>query len=143
MEQQTSSNSPVANNYDNSYNYGQYSTFLPNVSPSASSLDSGYCGPASVQSMHSSIDSPHNNLGYPSSPWTTDLTVGDLANWLTTNYLHNFELKIDICTFFPLESVCCKKQQKSPNQETGLGNRGHLKVMNDTKLVLNEHEWPF
>ena len=25
-------------------------TFLPNVSPSASSLDSGYCGPASVQS---------------------------------------------------------------------------------------------
>ena len=80
MEQQTSANSPVANNYDNSYNYGQYSTFLPNVSPSASSLDSGYCGPASVQSMHSSIDSPHNNLGYPSSPWTTDLTVGDLAN---------------------------------------------------------------
>ena len=80
MEQQTSANSPVANNYDNSYNYGQYSTFLPNVSPSASSLDSGYCGPPSVQSMHSSIDSPHNNLGYPSSPWTTDLTVGDLAN---------------------------------------------------------------
>ena len=32
-------------------------TFLPNVSPSASSLDSGYCGPASVQS---SVDSPHN-----------------------------------------------------------------------------------
>ena len=40
---------------------------MPNVSPSGSSLDSGYCGPASVQS---SIDSPHNNLGYPSSPWT-------------------------------------------------------------------------
>lgn len=37
------------------------------MSPSASSLDSGYCGPASVQS---SIDSPHNNLVYPSSPWT-------------------------------------------------------------------------
>ena len=32
-------------------------TFLPNVSPSASSLDSGYCGPASVQS---SVESPHN-----------------------------------------------------------------------------------
>ena len=29
--------------------------------------------------------------------------------------------------------------KKSPNQETGFGNRGHLKVMNDTKLVLNEH----
>ena len=36
-----------------------------------------------------------------------------------------------------LESFCCKK---SPNQEIGLrgfGNRGHLKVLNDTKLVLN------
>ena len=100
MEQQTSSNSPVANNYDNSYNYGQYSTFLPNVSPSASSLDSGYCGPASVQSMHSSIDSPHNNLGYPSSPWTTDLTVGDLANWLTTNYII-LNWKLTYVRFFP------------------------------------------
>ena len=77
MEQGASANSPAANSYDNnSYNYGgQYNTFLPNVSPSASSLDSGYCGPASVQSMQSSIDSPHNNLGYPSSPWTTDHTV--------------------------------------------------------------------
>ena len=36
-----------------------------------------------------------------------------------------------------LEPVCCKKRQKSPNQGTGLGNRGHLKVLNDTKLVLN------
>ena len=34
------------------------------------------------------------------------------------------------------------KQQKSPNQETGLGNRRRLKVLNDTKLVLNEHELP-
>ena len=80
-QQQPSNNSPVANNYDSSYNYGQYNTFLPNVSPSASSLDSGYCGPASVQSMQSSIDSPHNNLGYPSSPWTTDHTVGDLTKF--------------------------------------------------------------
>ena len=39
-----------------------------------------------------------------------------------------------------LEPVCCKKQQKSPNQETSFGNRGRLKVLNDTKLVLNEHE---
>ena len=30
-----------------------------------------------------------------------------------------------------------RNRKKSPNQETGLGNRGHLKVMNDTKLVLN------
>ena len=39
-----------------------------------------------------------------------------------------------------LELPCCKKRQKSPNQETGLGNRGHLKVLNDTKLILNGHE---
>ena len=37
-----------------------------------------------------------------------------------------------------LELSCCKKRQKSPNQETGLGNRGHLKVLNDTKLILND-----
>ena len=30
---------------------------------------------------------------------------------------------------------------KSPNKSTGLGTRGHLKVLKDTKLVLNEHEW--
>ena len=45
------------NNHDYYYNN---QTFLPNVSPSASSLDSGYCGPASVQS---SIESPHSHLG--------------------------------------------------------------------------------
>ena len=40
-----------------------------------------------------------------------------------------------------LEPSCCKKwQHKSPNQETGLGNRGCLKDLNDTKLVLNEHD---
>ena len=39
-----------------------------------------------------------------------------------------------------IEPVCCKKRQKSPNQETGFDNRGHLKLLNDTKLVLNEHE---
>ena len=28
--------------------------------------------------------------------------------------------------------------KKSPKQKIGLGNRGHLKVLNDAKLVLNE-----
>ena len=41
---------------------------------------------------------------------------------------------------YTLEPSCCKKWQKSPNQETGLGNRGRLKVLNDTKFVLNKHE---
>ena len=37
-----------------------------------------------------------------------------------------------------LEPACCKKRQKSPNQETGLGNRGHMKVLNDIKLIPND-----
>ena len=28
--------------------------------------------------------------------------------------------------------------KKSPNQETGLGNRGRLKVLNDSNLILND-----
>ena len=35
-----------------------------------------------------------------------------------------------------------KSVKKSTNQETGMGNRGCQKVLNDTKLALNEHEWP-
>ena len=30
--------------------------------------------------------------------------------------------------------------KKSPNQETGMDNKEHLKVPNDAKLVQNEHE---
>ena len=41
-----------------------------------------------------------------------------------------------------LELVCCKKRQKSPNQETGLGNRGPLEILNDTKLILNDKGSP-
>ena len=39
-----------------------------------------------------------------------------------------------------LEPVCCKKRPKKSKQETGLRQMGHLKVLNDTKLVLHEHE---
>ena len=39
-----------------------------------------------------------------------------------------------------LEQSCCKKYKKG--QETGLRNRKHPKVLNDTKLVLNVNEWP-
>ena len=39
---------------------------------------------------------------------------------------------------FELEPSCRKKRQKSPNQETGLGNRGCLKVLIVTKLILND-----
>ena len=36
-----------------------------------------------------------------------------------------------------LEQCCCEKRQKSPGQDTGLGNRGCLKVLIDTKLLLD------
>ena len=34
--------------------------------------------------------------------------------------------------------LAVRSGQKSPNQETGLGNRERLKVLNDTKLILND-----
>jgi hypothetical protein len=36
-----------------------------------------------------------------------------------------------------LESVCCKKRQKNPNQETGLMNSGPPEESNDAKLIVN------
>ena len=40
-----------------------------------------------------------------------------------------------------LEPSSCENWKKSPNQETGLGSKGRLKVLNDTTLlVINEHE---
>ena len=41
---------------------------------------------------------------------------------------------------FCLEPSCYKKRQKSPNQATGLGNRGPLKVLNGTKLIPNDKQ---
>ena len=68
-------------------------------------------------------------------PSLNKLTKGKLASkeFLTNKFIKFFK----ICK---LELSCCKKQQKSPNQETVLENRGRLKVLNDTKLVLNEPE---
>ena len=41
----------------------------------------------------------------------------------------------------PLEPVCCKIRTKIVSDQllTGLGNKGHQKVLNGTKLILNEH----
>ena len=41
-----------------------------------------------------------------------------------------------------LEPVCCKKRQKIVPElrpVTGLGNKGPLKVLNGTKLILDDH----
>ena len=40
----------------------------------------------------------------------------------------------------PLEPVCCKKRQKSSLTVTGLGTRGPLKILNGTKLILDDQE---
>ena len=40
-----------------------------------------------------------------------------------------------------LEPVCCKKQQKSSWPVTGLGNRGPLKDLNNSKLIVYESKW--
>ena len=38
-----------------------------------------------------------------------------------------------------LEPVCCKKQQKIISRPvTGLWNRGHLKILNGIKLILDD-----
>ena len=41
---------------------------------------------------------------------------------------------------FGANQIDVRKGKKRPGQETGLGDRGQLNVLNDTKLVLNEHE---
>ena len=35
-----------------------------------------------------------------------------------------------------MSRLAVRNSKKSPNQETGVGNRGSLKVLNDTKLIL-------
>ena len=42
----------------------------------------------------------------------------------------------NLFTLYVLEPVCCKKRQKIV---TGLGNKGPLKVLNGTKLILDDH----
>ena len=45
---------------------------------------------------------------------------------------------IDELSFKYYSNLAVRGDKKSPNQETDLGNRGCLKVLNDTKLVLND-----
>ena len=44
-------------------------------------------------------------------------------------------------TIMHLEPVCCKKQQKSSWPVTGLRDRGPLKDLNDSKLIVYESKW--
>ena len=47
--------------------------------------------------------------------------------------------KINVMTASNQSNLAVRSGGKSPGQEIGLGNRRRLKVLNDTKLVLNEH----
>ena len=70
---------------------------LPNVSPS--SMDSGYGGPGSVGSLHSSSstsESPmHSGSSFPSSPWT-----GQNQEYLsqTSPYMYSYETNLTTST---------------------------------------------
>jgi hypothetical protein len=58
--------------------------------------------------------------------------------------MHAFIFQFLVTSLFSrkrhLSNLAVKSGKKSPGQETGLENRGRLKVLNDTKLALNEHE---
>ena len=61
-----------------------------------------------------------------------DRTLRDHVQWTLNKGLNQRNLKC-------LGLSCCKKHQKSPNQETDFGkNRVCLQVLNDSKLILND-----
>jgi hypothetical protein len=65
-------------------------------------------------------------------------TVG-LLNSIPLRFQNLVVLNLDSTIHLEL-CHAVRNVKKSPNQETGLGNRGRLKDLYDTKLVLSEHE---
>ena len=72
------------------------------------------------------------NIGFPI------LHAQSTMRWNDFERCFQLALRSYIWDWHDQEPSCCKKQQKSPGQETGLGNRGRLKVLNDTKLILKD-----
>ena len=60
--------------------------------------------------------------------------------WLFIDSVDSLSFWVAYCTFDLSRLVV--EVGKSPNQEIGFGKRGCLEVLNDTKLVLHEHESP-
>jgi hypothetical protein len=63
--------------------------------------------------------------------------------WPVLNFIWSSD-KSAICKFSIIllnSNLAVRSGKKNSGQETGLGNRGRLKVLNGTKMVLNEHEW--
>ena len=54
---------------------------------------------------------------------------------------HSNKKTIDNMKIYRLQSHLLRSGKISPNQENGLGNRGQLKVLNDTKLILKGYLW--
>ena len=69
------------------------------------------------------------------------LLVGRGAQWqyLLWRGSKNCMVRDHLCMYYVITflGLCCIRcSKKSPNQETGLGNKGRLKVLYDTKLVI-------
>ena len=90
------------------------------------------------KSLPKVIDHEGNILYTPTSYFTTKWVL------YTNTYLQDSRMANKFCIsnssrkHWTLEPFCWKRRQKNPNQETGLGNRGVLKILNDTKLILND-----
>ena len=83
----------------------------------------------------------------------SEVSAGFGSWWISCTYVLFFKLSIfcnynyvlaqgQMCLLYiVLDPSCCKMQpKKSPNQETGFGNKGHMKVQNDIKIILND-QW--
>ena len=55
---------------------------------------------------------------------------------------NTFGIKIQLKPSLAKAGLLQETAKKGPSQETGLGNRGHLKDLKDTKLILIEHAHP-
>ena len=62
-----------------------------------------------------------------------------LLLWLIVMLKVCTQITSDIYT--TLEPICCKKQQKCSWPVTGLQNKGPLKDLNDSKLIVYESKW--
>ena len=88
-----------------------------------------------------------NALGFFGILWDSSICFNYF--WIPHKYTNDVELfkelwkyMVHTLTFFAQNYqsfLAVRRSKKSPHQETGFGNRERLKVLNDTKLVPNEH----
>ena len=102
------------------------------------------CNAGSVHMPYGSNIHMHSQMqlarGPPSTKAFKIVTRQALKNVFLLSMKELFLLQSRNPLNFYQSCIAVRSGKKSSNQETGLGNMGHLKVRNDTKLVLNEHE---